>query len=177
MSDLELCNAVLNDLIKGIELIEGSCPCNNLEVEEDAIEGTEILLQVSVLLEPLLPEEYRADIAREIQHLLSEMITQYDHDTHYAMIRGRGGPPLGIPEDQLRFLLENEFKIRDIAGIFACSTCTIQRRMRDYGIDPNRFSDISDSQLDEVVSELAVRLPDCGIRSIQSMLRLYRNSM
>ena len=42
--------------------------------------------------------------------------------------------------------------------------------MRDYGIDPNRFSD-SDSQLDEVVGELALRLPDCGIRSIQSMLK------
>ena len=24
------------------------------------------------------------------------MITQYDHDTHYAIIRGRGWPPLGI---------------------------------------------------------------------------------
>ena len=54
MSDLELCDAVLNDLIKGIELIEGSYPCNNFEVEEDAIEGAELLLQVSVLLEPLL---------------------------------------------------------------------------------------------------------------------------
>ena len=71
------------------------------------------------------------------------MITQYDHDTHYAMIRGRGRPPLGIPEDQLRFLLENEFNIRDIAGIFACSTRRVQRRVRDYGIDPNRFSDVT----------------------------------
>ena len=43
--------------------------------------------------------------------------------------------------------------------------------MRDYGIDPNRFSDISDSQLDEVVGELALRLPACGIGSIQSMLK------
>ena len=77
----------------------------------------------------------------------------------------------GIPEDQLRFLLENDFKIRDIAGIFTCSTRTIQRRMRDYGIDPNHFSDISDSHLDEVVGELLVCLPDCGIRSVQSILK------
>ena len=171
MSDLELCDTVLSDLIKGIELIESSYPNNNLEAEEDAIEGAELLLQVSVLLEPLLPEEHRADVTREIQHLLSEMLSQYEHDFHCTMIRGRGRPPLEIPEDQLRFLLENDFKIRDIAGIFACSTRTIQRRMRDYGIDPNHFSDISDSHLDEVVGELAVRLPDCGIRSVQSMLK------
>ena len=56
MSDLELCDAVLNDLIRGIELIEGRCPCYNLEVEEDAIDGAELLLQVSVFLEPLLPK-------------------------------------------------------------------------------------------------------------------------
>lgn len=39
----------------------------------DAIEGAELLLQVSVLLEPLLPEEHR-NVTIEIQHLLSEMI-------------------------------------------------------------------------------------------------------
>ena len=76
--------------------MKGVYPCNNLEVEEDAIDGAELLLQVSVLLEPLLPEEYRADITREIQHLLSEMITQYVHDTHYAIICGQGLPQLGI---------------------------------------------------------------------------------
>ena len=126
MSDLELCDTVLSVLIKGIELIESCYPNNNLEAEEYAIEGAELLLQVSVLLEPLLPEEHRTDVTRDIQHLLSEKLSQYEHDFHCTMIRGCGRPPLGIPEDQLRFLLENDFKIRYIVGIY-------------YGIDLNHL--------------------------------------
>lgn len=61
------------------------------------------------------------------------------------MIRGCGRPLPEIPEDQLRFLLENDFKIRDVVGLFASFTCTIERRMKEYRIDPKYFSDISDS--------------------------------
>ena len=168
---MELCNSAVTELITGIELIKRSYPFSNLKAEEDAIEGAEKLLQMSVLLQPLLPEEHRTTVVREIQHLIAEMLNEYEHNFNCTMIRGRGRPALEIPEHQLRFLLENSFKIRDIAGMFACSTRTIQRRMRDFGIDPNRFSDINDVHLDEAVSEIATQLPDCGIRSVQSMLR------
>jgi len=170
MSDFELCHTVLRELIQGVELIEGIYPSNDLETQENAIEKVELLLQVSILLEPLLPEEHRTEITNEIQHLLFEMTNQYERDFHCTS-RSLGRRPVEIPEHQLRFLLESDFKITDIAGIFSCSTRTIQRRMRDYEIDPNRFSDISDFQLDELVGELTARLPDCGIRSIQSMLK------
>ncbi len=170
MSDLELCDSVLRELIQAIELIESIYPCYDLEIQENAIESAELLLRVSLLVEPLLPEEHRAEITRVIQHLLLEMTSQYELQLHCT--RGsRGRPLIGIPEGQLRFLLESDFKITDIAGMFACSTRTIQRRMRDYQIEPNQFSDISDYQLDELVSDLAVCLPDCGIRAIQSMLK------
>ena len=33
------------------------------------------------------------------------------------------------------------------------------------------FSEINNSQLDEVVSEIEARLPMCGVRTIQSMLK------
>ena len=55
MSDIELCHSVLCKLIRGVDFIKHSYPINDLEVEEYAIEGAEALLQVSVLLEPLLP--------------------------------------------------------------------------------------------------------------------------
>ena len=56
--------------------------------------------------------------------------------------------------------------------MFGCCTRTIQRKMRDFGIDSNRFSDIGDLHLDELVSEIVTRLPSCGVRSVQSMLRV-----
>ncbi len=123
MSDLELCDFVLRELIQAIELIESIYPCYDLEIQENAIESAELLLRVSLLVEPLLPEEHRAEITRVIQHLLLEMTSQYELQLHCT--RGsRGRPLIGIPEDQLRFLLESDFKITDIAGMFACSTRT-----------------------------------------------------
>ena len=55
--------------------------------------------------------------------------------------------------------------------MFGCSTRTIQRRMSDFGMDSNRFYEISDAHLDERMGEIVARLPNCGIRSIQSNLR------
>ena len=41
--------------------------------------------------------------------------------------------------------------------------------MSDVGLYASCFSEINNSQLDEVVGEIAARLPMCGIRTIQSM--------
>lgn len=128
-------------------------------------------MQVSVLLEPLLPEENGSAITREIQHIIAQMVAEYEDSFYATVIRGRGRPALDIHEYQLRFLLENFFTMKDIAGMFSCSTRTIQRRLRDFGIEPNRFSDITDAQLDEAVNEIVACLPACGIRSVQSRLR------
>lgn len=43
--------------------------------------------------------------------------------------------------------------------------------MINFGIDSNRFSDIPDMELDEMVKDIATRLPTCGIRSVRSMLQ------
>lgn len=84
---------------------------------------------------------------------------------------GRGRPALDIREEQLRFLLDNNFKVASIAAMFGCSRQTIQRRMRSLGIEPNRYTSISDVELDGLVSGIVARLPTCGICSVQSMLR------
>lgn len=119
---MEECEAVLGEL----EMIKHSFPLSSLEAKEDAIDGAEILLQVSVLLEPLLPEENGSAITREIQHIIAQMVAEYEDSFYATVIRGRGCPALDIHEYQLRFLLENFFTMKDIAGMFSCSTRTIQ---------------------------------------------------
>ena len=89
-----------------------------------------------------------------------------------ASWRCRGRPQVDIEEEQLRFLLEHHFKIKDMVAMFGCSSRTIQRRMSEYGLDyQSRFSDITDNDLDSLVDEITVRLPTCGVRSILGMLR------
>ena len=171
-SNGELCEVVLGEVERGIEIISHNYPLGSLETKEAIIDGGERLLEVAVLLESLLPSEDGATITREIQQLLVHLITDYEQELLYMIVQGRGRPALDIREEQLRFLLEHSFKVKDIAGMFGCCTRTIQRKMRDFGIDSNRFSDIGDLHLDELVSEIVTRLPSCGVRSVQSMLRV-----
>ena len=45
--------------------------------------------------------------------------------------RGSGRPRLSIGEEQLAYLVEQRFRIQDIANIFGCSKTTIERRMKE----------------------------------------------
>ena len=166
----ELCEHALDELERGVRIVKDTFPSGTLEMKKAILEAAEGLLQASILLEPLLPEGGDT-ITRSIQQMLSEMTGLYESDYQGRGERGRGRPTLDIREEQLVFLLENNFKVRDIAALFGCSTRTIQRRVRDFEIDSHRYSDISDTKLDEVVKEIAARLPACGIRSVRSMLQ------
>ena len=73
-------------------------------------------------------------------------------------------------------MVENGFKETDIATLIGCSTRTIQRKLKEFGIEFNRFSEITNQDLDDLVKEIVIRLPACGTRSIQTRLetRLHR---
>ena len=64
--------------------------------------------------------------------------------------RDRGCPPLNIYEEQLKFLIEKGFRQADIAKMFGCSSRTVQRRMKEFGIENVTFTDLNDSELDEL---------------------------
>ena len=69
-------------------------------------------------------------------------------------------------------MVENGFKETDIATLIGCSTRTIQRKLKEFGIEFNRFSEITNQDLDDLVKEIVTRLPACGIRSIQTLLKV-----
>lgn len=142
--DVLLCETVLGELERGIQIIRSSLPIASLEAWEDLIEGAELLLQISVLVEPLLPDQYQSAITREIQHIVQLTVAEYEDMSLDIVTRGHGRPPLDIQESQLLFLLENSFSVTDIAGMFNCSRRTIQRRMITYGLESCRFTDIND---------------------------------
>ena len=102
------------------------------------------------------------------------MMESYEQQLHLEAPRvskGPGRPAFEIPEAQLRFLFDNNFKATEVAGMFSCSIRIIQRRMKEFNLVINAYSNIDDEVLDEVVRDVAACLHSCGIRSIQSMLR------
>ena len=82
----------------------------------------------------------------------------------------RGRPRIRIEEEQLRFLVESNFRTVDIASLFGCSRRTIERQIREYGLS-HEFSSVSDSDLDRLVSSVVSVHPQCGEKSVTGRLR------
>lgn len=148
----------------------------DLQKKESLIDSAQHVLEYSLLIKSLVSEwlgnRSGEALTDEIRRMVVELIADYEDELRVASWRCRGRPQVDIEEQQLRFLLEHHFKIKDMAAMFGCSSRTIQRRMNEYGLDSqSRFSDITDNDLDSLVDEIVVRPPTCGVRSILGMLR------
>lgn len=86
----------------------------------------------------------------------------------------RGRPRVVIPEEQIRFLKENNFKNTEIARMFLVSPRTISRRIRLYGLESLcDYSNISDDHLDTLAEDFIHNHPFSGQRSFEGFLRSH----
>lgn len=82
-----------------------------------------------------------------------------------------GRPSLIVEEDKLRFFVDSGFKVADMAAMCGVSKRTIERRLSSYDLSTRNYTDISDADLDEVVSGLSAAFPRCGEKLIDGRLR------
>ena len=161
-------------------MIKTHLPLGTVEEKEPIIEETEELLRMAVVIELFMataaPEDGVA-LINQFQIILMSMMNSYEREhihmtiTQFQPARPVGRPAVDIPENQLRFLAEHNFRITDITQLFGCSCHTIVRRLKEFDFEHNVYMGIDDSHLDAVVSDIAARLPCCRIKSMQSMLR------
>lgn len=86
----------------------------------------------------------------------------------------RGRPKLIVPTQSLLLLRELHFSWTRIAKLFGISRRTLFSIRQNLGfeeIDPARFSNISDSQLQEQISSIKRFMPDAGMRMVRGVLR------
>jgi hypothetical protein len=76
------------------------------------------------------------EAVRNVVSTLCELMIVEVHQTNAISRRGR--PAIPIPEEILRFLLEQNFQIKDIANMLLLSPKTISRRVFVYGLEGNR---------------------------------------
>ena len=82
-----------------------------------------------------------------------------------------GRPRLDIPKEQLEYLLSMGFSGPQISTAIGVSLSTIRRRMTEYGLSiGSLYSDVTDEELDQVVSEIKVLFPNSGYRMMQGHL-------
>ena len=63
--------------------------------------------------------------------------------TDNKRFRTRGRPRIKIVEEQIIFLVDTNFRIKDIASMFGCSGQTVERRLLDFGIS-NDFTSVAE---------------------------------
>lgn len=82
-----------------------------------------------------------------------------------------GRPRLDVPKDQLEYLLSMGFSGPQISTAIGVSLSTIRRRMTQYGLTVGSlYSNITDQELDQVVSQIKVLFPNSGFRMMQGHL-------
>ena len=83
-----------------------------------------------------------------------------------------GRPQVICSEQQLQFLVANDFCLADMACILNCSIRTVQRHLQEHGLGRRqRYCQLTDSDVDQQVSTIQSGHPDRGYRIIESILR------
>ena len=66
-----------------------------------------------------------------------------------------GRPSLNISREQVEYLMESNFTVKEMSDILGVSKRTVERRMNQYELtNMNRFTAINDERLDAIVSEI-----------------------
>ena len=74
-----------------------------------------------------------------------------------------GRPSFDIPCEQLTYLIEHRFSVRQVADMLGVSISTVRRRMAEYGISIRaQYSTICDQELDQVIGAIQHEFPKCG---------------
>ena len=84
-----------------------------------------------------------------------------------------GRPRFNITREMLITYLETGFSQRDIAKLLTVSERPIQRRINEYKLDEEipKYTDISDLELDTIVTDILSRFPNLDIRRVKGHLK------
>jgi hypothetical protein len=69
-------------------------------------------------------------------------------------IHGSGPPKCNIDRSLLEYLLDNDSQILDIAKLLRVSERTVYRRMAQFGLSKQTFSQINDEEVDNLLGEI-----------------------
>lgn len=83
----------------------------------------------------------------------------------------RGRPSILLNLEKVELLRSSGYTWNEIATSLQVSRTTLWRRIREEGYEIERFTDVSDDELDTVLKELQRHYPNCGQQLLQGFLR------
>ena len=116
-----------------------------------------------------------------VRRLMDRFETSVYDDLQYncpnnVCSEGRGRPQLLIPKEQLEGLRSLGFSWKTVATMLGVSEKTIMRRRDAYGIQStsNKYMEVSDDQLDDIVKAALSASPNSGERMVLGYIRAQR---
>lgn len=82
-----------------------------------------------------------------------------------------GRPSFHIPQRVIAHLLRNRLSVPKIAEILDVSISTVRRHMVQFGLSVQEtYADLSDSEVNEIVSNVNLQFPTWGVRQLYGYL-------
>ena len=163
--------------LRSVEQLLTQQTSNNLLDIPSFLETIETLMQCVVLLDSF--ETVSENVMRclmQAHNLLSRNTDDIRGNNNQAQLNNGTGsvgrPSLIISREQVEYLMECNFTVKDMSDILGVFKRTVERRMNQYELtNMNRFSTIDDERLDAIVSEIKGSSPDCGSKLLSGYLR------
>ncbi|KAA0701590.1 hypothetical protein E1301_Tti023855 [Triplophysa tibetana] len=97
-----------------------------------------------------------------------EHLSQADLCVNFA----ERGPTMTVGKEQVQFLLEQHFKVHDIARMYGVSYSSIRRWMKRYKLSVRQtYSDISSEDFKSIINNFIGQCPNSGYRIVVGHLR------
>ena len=107
-----------------------------MDTLKDLAELAEKVFELCVLVEH--------EIGERVVGTLRDFVSVITEERDRRNLRGCGHPEIAIGEKQLRYLIEQGFRIQDVADMFGCCRRTVEHKIEKYHISSHNFSTISD---------------------------------
>ena len=146
---------------------------DDVDLDIDGIlEAVDMLMQSVVLLDSF--ERVSEDVFTYMMRARDALSGfNYRNTTEHRLNLGAvGRPSFDISKNQIEYLLECNFTVKEMSEMLHVSKRTVERRMSAYNLTGmNRFTEITDEHLDNAVRNIKQASPDCGSKLLAGYLR------
>ena len=83
----------------------------------------------------------------------------------------KGRPKFDIPFEHLQYLVDNGFKVTDIAKMLCISEKTVYRRLTEHGMSVrDSYANLTEQELDDIIKDVLHDFPNSGYKSMRGHL-------
>ncbi|CAB4003199.1 uncharacterized protein LOC110052565 [Paramuricea clavata] len=113
-------------------------------------------------------------VYQQLDRMSERMVESRDVDVQYhpyVICSGRGRPRISISQEQLSFLVDQGFTVKEMSSILGVGQRTVERRLAAFDLSIKaKYSNINDEDLDELVNAAQNENSSIGIRMLKGSL-------